>query len=134
MPGTPRNALETVDTDTPARAATVLTEADMRPKVVARPGFSQALAALFRHRGRSLATTLSRGPVTTCSIVVDRTRAEVSARCDSEAANVLGLHMVHEIATGKRVVAGARHTVSFGRLACGPPCHVGVDTPYGANR
>ncbi|MDQ0821933.1 hypothetical protein QFZ79_004310 [Arthrobacter sp. V4I6] len=44
------------------------------------------------------------------SITVDRTRGEVSARCDSEAANVLGLNMVHELVTGKRDVAGARHT------------------------
>jgi hypothetical protein len=34
------------------------------------------------------------------SVPVDRTRGEVSGRCDSEAANVLGLNMVHERATG----------------------------------
>jgi hypothetical protein len=44
------------------------------------------------------------------SILVDRTRGEVAARCDSEAANVLGLNMVHELVTGKRTVAEARHT------------------------
>src|SRR5215212_9183400 len=44
------------------------------------------------------------------SIVVDRTRGEVAARCDSEAANVLGLNMVHELVTGKRTVEEARHT------------------------
>jgi hypothetical protein len=44
------------------------------------------------------------------SIVVDRTRGEVAARCDSEAANVLGLNMVHELVTGKRTVQEARHT------------------------
>ncbi|MDQ3871532.1 MAG: hypothetical protein M3301_07965 [Chloroflexota bacterium] len=44
------------------------------------------------------------------SILVDRTRGEVSARCDSEAANVLGLNMVHEIVTGKRTVEEARQT------------------------
>jgi hypothetical protein len=43
------------------------------------------------------------------SILVDRTRGEVAARCDSEAANVLGLNMVHELVTGKRTVAEARH-------------------------
>jgi hypothetical protein len=42
------------------------------------------------------------------SIIIDRTRGEVSARCDSEAANVLGLNMVHEIVTGKRDAADAR--------------------------
>jgi hypothetical protein len=31
------------------------------------------------------------------SILVDRTRGEVAARCDSEAANVLGLNMVPEL-------------------------------------
>jgi hypothetical protein len=42
------------------------------------------------------------------SILLDRTRGEVAARCDSEAANVLGLNMVHEIVTGKRSVEEAR--------------------------
>src|SRR4051794_15906246 len=46
------------------------------------------------------------------SILVDRTRGEVWARCDSEAANVLGLNMVHEIVTGKRTVDEARETSS----------------------
>jgi hypothetical protein len=44
------------------------------------------------------------------SILVDRTRGEAAARCDSEAANVLGLNMVHELVTGKRTVEEARHT------------------------
>jgi hypothetical protein len=44
------------------------------------------------------------------SILVDRTRGEVAARCDSEAANVLGLNMVHELVAGKRTVEEARHT------------------------
>jgi hypothetical protein len=35
------------------------------------------------------------------SILVDRTRGEVAARCDSEAANVLGLNMVQELVMGK---------------------------------
>jgi hypothetical protein len=39
------------------------------------------------------------------SILVDRTRGEVAARCDSEAANVLGLNMVHELVTGQSTVA-----------------------------
>jgi hypothetical protein len=44
------------------------------------------------------------------SVVVDRTRGEVSARCDSEAANILAMNMVHEIVTGKRTVEQARET------------------------
>jgi hypothetical protein len=46
------------------------------------------------------------------SILCDRTRGEVSARCDSESANVLGMNMVHEIVTGKRTVEEAR------RISC----------------
>ena len=46
------------------------------------------------------------------SIIVDRTRGEVSARCDSEAANVLGMNMVHEIVSGKKTVDEARETSS----------------------
>jgi hypothetical protein len=42
------------------------------------------------------------------SVMVDRTRGEVAARCDTEAANILALNMVHEIVTGKRTVADAR--------------------------
>jgi hypothetical protein len=44
------------------------------------------------------------------SILVDRTRSEVVARCNSEAANVLGMNMVHELVTGNRTVEEARHT------------------------
>lgn len=60
------------------------------------------------------------------SIIVDRTRGEVSARCDSEAANVLGLNMVHELATGKRDVAGARHTSEQNTVAY----TLGREAPY----
>ncbi|PYS75291.1 MAG: hypothetical protein DMF66_19920, partial [Acidobacteria bacterium] len=42
------------------------------------------------------------------SILCDRTRGEVAARCDTESANVLGMNMVHEIVTGKRTVEEAR--------------------------
>ena len=34
------------------------------------------------------------------SIIVDRTKGEVSARCDMEAANILALNLMHEIASG----------------------------------
>lgn len=60
------------------------------------------------------------------SIIVDRTRGEVSARCDSEAANVLGLNMVHELTTGKRDVAGARHTSEQNTVAY----NLGREAPY----
>ena len=51
------------------------------------------------------------------SILVDRTRGEVAARCDSEASNVLGMNMVHEIVTGKRSVADARETTAQNTVA-----------------
>ncbi len=60
------------------------------------------------------------------SIVVDRTRGEVSARCDSEAANVLGMNMVHEIVTGKRSVEEARETSVQNTVAY----NLGRDAPY----
>src|SRR5207237_5770346 len=44
------------------------------------------------------------------SILCDRTRGEVMARCDTESANVLGMNMVHEIVKGKRTVEDARKT------------------------
>ncbi|MBT2523287.1 hypothetical protein [Arthrobacter sp. ISL-28] len=60
------------------------------------------------------------------SILVDRTRGEVSARCDSEAANVLGLNMVHELVTGKRDVQGARHTSEQNTVGY----NLGREAPY----
>jgi hypothetical protein len=60
------------------------------------------------------------------SILVDRTRGEVAARCDSEAANVLGINMVHEIVTGKRTVAEARHTSEQNTVAYS----LGRNAPY----
>jgi hypothetical protein len=60
------------------------------------------------------------------SILVDRTRGEVSARCDSEAANVLGLNMVHEIVTGKRSVEDARETSTQNTVAY----NMGRAAPY----
>ncbi|MCP8616391.1 hypothetical protein [Salirhabdus salicampi] len=35
------------------------------------------------------------------SIIVERTRGEVSSRCDMEAANILALNLMHEIVTGR---------------------------------
>jgi hypothetical protein len=60
------------------------------------------------------------------SILVDRTRGEVSARCDSEAANVLGLNMVHELVTGKRTVEDARQTSTENTVAY----NLGRNAPY----
>lgn len=42
------------------------------------------------------------------SIIVERTKGEVAARCDVEAANILALNMMHEIVTGKKSVKQAR--------------------------
>jgi hypothetical protein len=42
------------------------------------------------------------------SVIVERTKGELSARCDKEGANFLALNLAHDIATGKRSVADAR--------------------------
>lgn len=42
------------------------------------------------------------------SVIVERTKGEMSARCDKEGANFLALNLAHEIATGRRTVEGAR--------------------------
>lgn len=42
------------------------------------------------------------------SCLVDRTAGEAGARCDSEAANLITLNLMHEIVTGKRSVEEAR--------------------------
>ena len=60
------------------------------------------------------------------SILLDRTKGEVSARCDSEAANVLGLNMVHEIVTGKRTVDEARKISTENTVAY----NLGRSAPY----
>ncbi len=60
------------------------------------------------------------------SILVDRTRGEVAARCDSEAANVLGMNMVHEIVTGKRSVDEAREATAHNTVAYS----MGRSAPY----
>ena len=38
------------------------------------------------------------------SVVVERTKGEVSARCDMEEMNYLALNLMHDVATGARVV------------------------------
>src|SRR6185369_11249924 len=60
------------------------------------------------------------------SILLDRTKGEVSARCDSEAANVLGINMVHEIVTGKRTVDEARRISTENTVAY----NLGRAAPY----
>lgn len=42
------------------------------------------------------------------SVIVDRTKGELSARCDKEEANFLALNLAHDVASGKRNVADAR--------------------------
>ena len=60
------------------------------------------------------------------SILLDRTKGEVAARCDSEAANVLGLNMVHELVTGKRTVDEAREISEQNTVAY----NLGRNAPY----
>ncbi len=43
------------------------------------------------------------------SIMIHRTRGELSARCDREEMNVLALNLAHDIATGEKGVEEARH-------------------------
>ncbi|MBW3571302.1 MAG: hypothetical protein KY467_09360 [Gemmatimonadetes bacterium] len=42
------------------------------------------------------------------SVIVERTKGEISARCDKEGANFLALNLANEIATGRRTVEDAR--------------------------
>jgi hypothetical protein len=42
------------------------------------------------------------------SVIVERTKGEMSARCDKEGANFLALNLAHEIAKGKRTAGDAR--------------------------
>lgn len=60
------------------------------------------------------------------SLLIDRTRGEVSARCDSESANLLSLNMVHEIIVGRRTVEQARHILEQNKIAY----TLGRDAPY----
>lgn len=60
------------------------------------------------------------------SILLDRTKGEAAGRCDSESANVLGLNMVHEIATGKRTWEDARRISEESTVAY----NLGREAPY----
>lgn len=42
------------------------------------------------------------------SVIVHRTRGELSAQCDKEEMNLLALNLAHDVATGKRTVQDAR--------------------------
>lgn len=42
------------------------------------------------------------------SLILERTKGELSARCDKEEANFLAINLAHEVATGKRTVDDAR--------------------------
>jgi hypothetical protein len=42
------------------------------------------------------------------SIIVERTKSEVSVRCDMKAANILASKLMHEIAMGKLTASEAR--------------------------
>jgi hypothetical protein len=43
------------------------------------------------------------------SVIAERTKGEISARCDKEEANFLAINLAHEIVTGKRNVFTARN-------------------------
>ncbi len=42
------------------------------------------------------------------SVIVERTKGEMSARCDKEAMNFLAINLAHDVATGERTVEDAR--------------------------
>lgn len=42
------------------------------------------------------------------SVIIERTKGEISARCDKEGANMLALNLAHEVATGAKTVKEAR--------------------------
>ena len=54
---------------------------------------SSKVDALFRYDG---------------SVIVERTKGELAARCDKEEANFLAINLAHDIVTGKRTVDDAR--------------------------
>ncbi len=52
------------------------------------------------------------------SVVVERTKGEISARCDKEEANFLAINLAHDIITGKRSAGDARkmYTEAVGEM------------------
>jgi hypothetical protein len=57
------------------------------------------------------------------SVIVERTRGELGARCDKEPANFLAVNLAHEIATGKRSAEEAKkiYTEQIIAMANGQP-------------
>ena len=60
------------------------------------------------------------------SCIVDRTAGEVAARCDSEAANLITLNLMHDIVTGETSVEKARESFGEAMMAYA----MGRDAPY----
>jgi short-subunit dehydrogenase len=60
------------------------------------------------------------------SVIVERTKGEVSARCDMEEMNFLALNLMHEIATSNRTVDDARRTYAETATAF----MMGKESPY----
>jgi hypothetical protein len=48
------------------------------------------------------------------SVVADRTRGELTARCDREETNILALNLAHDIVRGNKTVAQAREAMGAG--------------------
>jgi hypothetical protein len=48
------------------------------------------------------------------SVVADRTRGELTARCDREETNILALNLAHDIVRGAKTVAQAREAMGVG--------------------
>ena len=51
---------------------------------------------------------------------MDRTTGEAAARCESEAANILTLNLMHDIVREKTSVEEARKTYAENRAQCCP--------------
>jgi hypothetical protein len=51
------------------------------------------------------------------SVIVERTKGTLSARCDKEEMNFLALNLAHDVATGKATVAAARKTYADTAMA-----------------
>jgi hypothetical protein len=51
------------------------------------------------------------------SVIVERTKGTMSARCDKEEMNFLALNLAHDVVTGKRTVANARKTYADTAMA-----------------
>jgi hypothetical protein len=61
------------------------------------------------------------------SVIIDRTKGEVSARCDKEPMNFLALNLMHDIAAKKRTVQNARKFYAKTAMEYG---HYNQSSPY----